>query len=70
MATVIIPKVKIEKAKGVVILPLKEYERLRGLELRHLADKDLRAALDDLKAGRVHGPFRNAKEGIRFLRRR
>ncbi len=28
MATVTIPKIKIEKAKGVVILPLREYERL------------------------------------------
>lgn len=28
MATVTIPKAKIEKQKGVVILPIREYERL------------------------------------------
>jgi len=69
MSTVTIPK-KITKGEELVVIPRKEYERFLGLEKKKgVLYADLKIALQDIKAGRVFGPFKTAKEGIRFLKR-
>lgn len=36
---------------------------------KKLVDRDIEEALEDIKAGRVIGPFKNAQEAIKALRR-
>lgn len=36
---------------------------------KSLVDRELARALEDVRKGRVHGPFRSAKEAIGFLHR-
>lgn len=65
MATIIIPK-KITKGEELVVIPRKIYEKLLfKIEL----DRDLKKALEDVKKGRVIGPFATAKEAINALKR-
>ena len=54
-------EVKIEDGK-LVYVPKELIDRK--------AEKDIEEAFEDIKAGRVHGPFASAKEAITFLRRR
>lgn len=35
---------------------------------KRLLDRELARALEDLQKGRVHGPFRSAREAVRSLR--
>lgn len=61
MSVITIPKAKIEKEKGVVILPLKEYQKLceraaptyylKGKEAKEL-DKLVEEGLEDCREGR------------------
>jgi AbrB family looped-hinge helix DNA binding protein len=37
---------------------------------KRIVDRDLALALEDVRKGRVYGPFRSAKEAVRALRRR
>ena len=65
MATVTIPK-KITKGEELVVIPRKVYEKLLfKIEL----DRDLEKALEDVKRGRLIGPFSTAKEAIDALKR-
>ncbi len=76
--------VKIGVSRQIVI-PKKVYDQLRltpgdylEVELdgdklvltpKELIEKRLTEGLEDIKAGRVHGPFSSAKEAIRHLRK-
>lgn len=40
------------------------------LTLKRIVDRELALALEDVRKGRVYGPFRSAKEAVRALRRR
>ena len=66
MPLLTIPK-KITKSEELVIISRKEYERFLRLQ-NGVLDPRLKAALRDIKAGRVFGPFRSAKDGLRFLK--
>lgn len=37
---------------------------------KRIVDRELALALEDVRKGRVFGPFRSAKEAVRALRRR
>jgi len=37
---------------------------------KRVVDRELALALEDVKKGRVYGPFRSAREAVRSLRRR
>lgn len=64
MVTITIPK-KITKGEELVIIPRKVYEQLLfKIEL----DRDLEKALEDVKNGRVIGPFSTAKEATKALK--
>lgn len=66
MITITIPK-KITKGEELVVIPRKEYERVLRIfkkekKTRTQLDRDLEKALEDVKAGRLLGPFKNVKE--------
>lgn len=66
MVTITIPK-KLTKGEELVVIPRKEYEEvLRILKkekrTRTQLDRDLEKALEDVKAGRLFGPFKTVKE--------
>jgi len=66
MITITIPK-KITKGEELVVIPRKEYERVLRIfkkekKTRTQLDRDLEKALEDVKAGRLFGPFKNVKE--------
>lgn len=64
MAIITIPK-QITKGEELVVIPRKIYERLLfKVEL----DRDLKKALEDVKKGRLIGPFSTAKEAIAALK--
>lgn len=68
---VIIPK-KIHDRLGLEPGDYLEVELLNDkviLTPKALVEKRLAEALEDVKHGRVHGPFRSAKEMVRSLRR-
>ncbi len=78
------PVVKVMKHRQVAI-PKELFERLRlevgdylEAQIRNgklvyapkkLVDRDIEEALEDIKAGRVAGPYKTAKELIRALRK-
>ncbi len=81
MATIAVPKAKIEKEKGVVILPIKEYQELleRAVPEYYLTgkaakdlDKLVEEGLRDYKAGRTKSFFSltAAYSDIRRVKRR
>jgi len=66
MGTITIPK-KVTKGEELVVISRKEYERfLRTLKKEKKArtqlDRDLEKALEDVKAGRLFGPFKAVRE--------
>lgn len=64
MVTITIPK-KITKGEELIVIPRKVYEKLLfKIEL----DRDLEKALEDVKRGRLIGPFSTAKEAIDALK--
>lgn len=68
MATITIPK-KITKGEELVIIPRKDYERLLSFPKRKKLDRGLEKALEDVKKGRMIGPFSSLKEGLAALKR-
>ena len=65
MVTITIPK-KITKGEELVVIPRKVYEKLLfKIEL----DRDLEKALEDVRKGRIIGPFSTAKEALSALKR-
>jgi len=77
MTPITIPK-EITKKGDLIIIPRKEYEEL--LNLKKMISKDQawfwtkewqekeREAEEDIKKGRIYGPFANAKDLIKSLR--
>ncbi len=64
MTTITIPK-KIRKEEELIAIPRKEYEELLQIKRRKSfskLDKDLQEALEEIKAGKVSGPFNNVKD--------
>lgn len=66
MSSVTIPK-KITKGEELVVIPRREYEELLKSPKEKKVDRGLEKALEDVRKGRVIGPFTNAKELIRSL---
>jgi hypothetical protein len=73
MATLTIPK-KITKGEELVIIPRKDYERFLHIlkkkeKIRSQLDRELDEALEDVKAGRLLGPFETVREFKKAIRR-
>ena len=70
MATITIPE-KITKGEKLVIIPRKEYRELLRVYKKaskgNRLDQRLEKALDDIRAGRVFGPFRNVESLMKSL---
>ena len=71
MATITVRKEKIEKEKGIVILPIREYEKLLGVPIYYLtgkaakdADKLVKEGLEDERMGRTIAAS-SVKEALR-----
>ena len=72
MTTVTIPK-KLTKGEDLVVIPRKKYEEfLRVFEKRGYSrlDRDLDKAIMEYREGKFFGPFRTAKDGVKFLKSR
>jgi hypothetical protein len=66
MVTITIPK-KVTRGEELIVVPRKEYEKLlkitkKGKKVKTQLDRDLENALEDVKAGRLFGPFKTVKE--------
>ncbi len=68
MATLTIPR-KITKGEELVIVSRKEYEKLFMSSQSKKLDPGLAEALEDVRTGRMIGPFSNLKEGLAALKR-
>lgn len=73
MTTITIPKNLTQRGE-LVLIPRKEYERFLRVQkdkaFYEELDRDLDKAIQDYKKGKYYGPFKTAKEGIRFLKSR
>jgi len=65
MTTLTIPK-KITRGEELVVISRKEYEKLL---FKKELDRDLEKALEEVKQGKLIGPFRSAKEALVSLKR-
>jgi AbrB family looped-hinge helix DNA binding protein len=64
---------KVREALGVEIGDFLEAEAEKGrivLKPKALVDKGIDEALEDVKAGRVYGPFDTAEETMKFLKQK
>jgi len=72
MITITIPK-KITNGKELIIVPKKDWENLWKIAKRKVyeaeLEKGLKEALEEVKEGKVIGPFTTAKEAIVALKR-
>lgn len=69
MSTITIPK-KITKGEELVVIPRKDYERLLKYPKIKKLDQDLEKALEDVRAGRLFGPFKTVEEFKKSISRR
>ncbi|MFH1170899.1 MAG: hypothetical protein V1704_05050 [Candidatus Vogelbacteria bacterium] len=75
MKTITVPNNLVQEDE-LVVIPRWDYEQLVSDSSKEIIkrdpkiDRELALALDDIKKGRVHGPFSTAAEGIAFLRSR
>lgn len=74
MTAIAIPK-ELTKGEELVVIPKKLYERFLSLiesrsysSSRVKLDKGLLEALEDIKTGRVIGPFSTLARGLRILK--
>lgn len=73
MKTISVPD-NLIKEEELVVIPRRDYEQMVSdlskdtVERNLRIDKRLNKSLNDVKKGRVHGPFLTADEGIAFLR--
>jgi hypothetical protein len=70
MATITIPKNFISN-DDLVVIPRKQYESLLRFQKnseKSVLDDDLLEGLDDIKNGRVLGPFSSLSEGLKALK--
>ncbi len=70
MNTITIPK-NLIREKELVLIPRREYEELLVLKSKKKLkiNKNLEEALEDVKNGRLIGPFTSLKEGLRAVKR-
>ncbi len=76
MTTITLSRKPIKENEDFVAIPRKEYEEFLRLRLDRIPEvrftptqkKRLAEGIDDIKQGRVIGPFKNAKEAVRALR--
>ena len=65
MVTITIPK-KMTNGKELIIVPKRDWEKLKKIAkmkvFQRELEKGLREALEDVKAGRLLGPFETVKE--------
>lgn len=66
MSAVTIPR-NITKGEELIVLPRREYEELLEFPKEKEIDSDLEKALEDVKKGRVVGPFTNTEDLIQSL---
>ncbi len=70
MATITIPK-KITNGKELIVVPKKDWERLWKIAKMKIykaeLKKGLRKALEEVKEGKVIGPFSKAEDLIKAL---
>ncbi|PIR71493.1 MAG: hypothetical protein CO145_01530 [Candidatus Nealsonbacteria bacterium CG_4_9_14_3_um_filter_37_13] len=73
MAIITIPK-KITNGKELIIVPKKDWERLYKIAKRKIfqaeLEKGLREALEEVKTGKIIGPFDTAEDLIKSLSRK
>jgi len=73
MAIITIPK-KITNGKELIVVPKKDWERLLKIAKRKIyrmeLEKGLKEALEEVKAGKVIGPFSKAEDLIKSLEQR
>ena len=73
MVTITIPK-KITKGKELIIVPKKDWERLWKIAKMKIykaeLEKGLKKALEEVKEGKVIGPFSKAEDLIKALEKK
>jgi len=73
MVTITIPK-KITKGKELIIVPKKDWERLWKIAKMKIykaeLEKGLKKALEEIKEGKVIGPFSKAEDLIKALEKK
>lgn len=73
MAIITIPK-KITKGKELIIVPKKDWERICKIAKRKTSqaklEKGLEEALEEVRTGKIIGPFNTAEDLIRSLRKK
>ena len=66
MGTVTIPK-KMTGGEELIILPRREYEELLKFPEEKKTDPELEKALEDVRQGKVIGPFTNSSDLVDSL---
>ncbi len=73
MVTITIPK-KVTNGKELIVVPKEDWERLLKIVKRKIyqmeLEKGLKEALEEVKAGKVIGPFSRAEDLIKALEKR
>ncbi len=63
----------VRRKAGIAVGDLLEAQ-VKGTKItltpKRIVDRELALALEDVRKGRVHGPFRSAREAVRSLRSR
>lgn len=72
METLTVPK-KMTKGEDLIIIPKKEYEeflnfRKQKMPAGQTLDQELDEALEDVRQGKVMGPFSNVEQGLKALK--
>ncbi|MFA5831199.1 MAG: hypothetical protein WC878_05210 [Candidatus Paceibacterota bacterium] len=67
MTTITIPQ-NFTSNDDLVAIPRKQYESLLHAKEKNSLDKELIEALDDVKMGRVIGPFSSLSAGLKALK--
>lgn len=67
MNAITIPK-EITGGEELVIIPRKLYEEFLREQKKKSLNKELEEALEDVKQGRMIGPFSSWEEGVRALK--
>jgi len=73
MAIITIPK-KITNGKELIVVPKNDWERLLKIAKRKIyqmeLEKGLKEALEEVKAGKVIGPFSKAEDLMKALKKK
>lgn len=69
MTILTVPK-QVTRGEELIIIPRREYEKLLSRPKIKKIDPDLEAALEDVRAGRLYGPFKTVEEFKKAISRR